>query len=78
MSKETVDLSQVQVKLVKYWQQGKVREALKLLKQVPQDIVLEVLVVVADEVPDGRRVQLLEALGLSSSSDGDVFNLLGI
>lgn len=70
-------LTTVKKDLTRHWLYGRYSDALKVLRGVPQDIVLELLVVVADEVPHDRRLGLLERLGFTLE-DGDIMFLFDL
>lgn len=61
--------------VAKWWAKGKFVEMMGILKKVPQDYLLEVLVCAADDVPVEHRLGLLDRLDLV---DTEVATMLGV
>ncbi len=74
-----VDLDKASKRIAHEWNRGHIVAMLKVLRQLPKSVVLEVLVCSADAVEPHRREQLVTALGFDvQHGHGDVLHLLGL
>lgn len=74
-----VDLDKVSKRVAHEWNRGHIASILKVLRQLPKTVVLEVLVCTADAVEPHRREQLMTFLGFDvQQGHGDVLHLLGL
>lgn len=74
----TTTVETLSTRITTAWQQGKYPLVIRQLSKLPREVVLETLVVIADEVTPTQRLALLEKMGEGLVGDGAVLALLGL